>query len=684
MEKNLKFQVGKVSSKAREGSFATSFEIVPDDSEEASRGILLATVVIAASEKFDAEAAARQVLEGLRENYYSQTSGGILLALEKAVTAAHQRLLTIVFSGGAENAVDFDLSAGVLWGSVFYLAQLGNGEAVIKRGGKLRQIGRNKGSVKDLTASDSPDVRTASGLLQEDDVVALGTPRFFEAIGYEELEKVLSHESVAEVARSLTGKLASDSTAAGIILAMGNDNPSALESGEVVKLSETNSRNEAIVSPKLADRQLDRFRTYSNKHLGQVLGMLEPAWDRVVERAEQLKIRHRKLEYGSLLTGKFEQAWDRLGRPRTALEGVDQARNRRTLLLLAGVLLFILLVGVLINNMLKGSGSNKMRFDNLVGTAQGYLDAAQLSQSSDKVHAEDLLGSALSNLKEARSMHIDDKKVGSLQGKVDTLLNALNGVVLVNPSVVLDLSNLRPGAQGVVMGGGGTTLYVLDEAGVLYQVDAVGKKVTTLSSDVALKHATSMAMAGNSIFVYIPTGIIYGYDLRAHKLGHAINGSSPWGKVMGLAGFGDYLYLLDSGKNMIWRYTVSGGNLVSVLTWLKSGTDLSSSSTLAVDGSVWVGEKGNVVKFVQGRAAAFSVSGANPTLGQVKLLYTSPQEKNLYLVDGSRLVVVDKNGQYVMQYQSDKIGQAVGLVVDEAGGKAYILAGGKVYGFVLK
>ena len=111
---------------------------------------------------------------------------------------------------------------------------------------------------------------------------------------------------------------------------------------------------------------------------------------------------------------------------------------------------------------------------------------------------------------------------------------------------------------------------------------------------------------------------------------------------------------------------------------------MGGASSIAIDGSVWLGEKGNVAKLVQGASSAFSVSGLSPGLGQVGTLYTSPDTRKIYLVDGSRMAVIDKNGQVAGQYKSDKFGKVSGLVVDEMGGKAYILSGSKVYQFDLR
>lgn len=699
MEKELKYKVGKVHSEAKEGRYSFCLEVVPDDPRELTRGVLLAVVSISASSKFDAEAAGKKVLAALRENFYSQNSGGILVALEHAVVAAHQRLLTIVFSGGDESAVDFDLVAGVLWGSVFYLAQLGNGRAVILRGGKLRLIGHKKDG-GELAASDRPEVKTASGLLEDGDVLSLGTPKFFELVPNVELEAMLGAESVKKVTNEIAGKVKEDPMAAGVVLMIGGGVEEAVTNElepvkESAKVEKEELREPEKIEPPKEDAdllakaacggrvQVSQFKGRLDTLVAKAKGGLGPVGMRAGEQVGTIRRRYGRKEYLNIFMEKVRQLWDRLGRPRTAMEGVDQAKNRRTLLTLAALLLVILLVGVVINNFMKGSGRDRGRFDNLVSTAQGQYDEAQQAQSNDKARAEELLASASDNLKEAGGMHFDDKKVGNLQSKIVALLDGLEGIVAVNPTQVFDLSSLRLGAQGSAMTGGGVVLYVLDAAGALYSVNVSGKSGEVLSSDVALKHGSGMTLVGNSLYSMVPGAGIYSYDLISRKLTLVSAVSPTWGRIDGMAGYQNFLYLLDSGNNMIWRYSPTARGLGSATTWLKSGSDLSGASAISVDGSVWVGGKGTVGKYANGRPSAFIMSG-NPQLGQVTVMYEDAATKNIYLVNGKSVVVVGKDGQYVGQYKSDKFDGVTGIAVDEGAGKAYILAQSKVYEFDLK
>src|SRR5581483_8553345 len=224
MTKDLTYVTGKITTEPKEGKWSTAFEFAPpSSSERASRGVLVAAAAISASDKFDAPLAGSQVLSALQEDYYAQTTGGILPALERAVTSAHQRLITLVFSGeGGEEAVDFNLVVGVLWGSVFYLAQLGEARAVIRRGGELKLIGHRTGAEDgDLAVGEKPDIRTASGLLEIGDKIVLATPKFFDLLPAEELSRTMENGPADYIAGKLQPKYESEPEASAIILTLG-------------------------------------------------------------------------------------------------------------------------------------------------------------------------------------------------------------------------------------------------------------------------------------------------------------------------------------------------------------------------------------------------------------------------------------------------------------------------------
>jgi len=106
-----------------------------------------------------------------------------------------------------------------------------------------------------------------------------------------------------------------------------------------------------------------------------------------------------------------------------------------------------------------------------------------------------------------------------------------------------------------------------------------------------------------------------------------------------------------------------------------------------VDGSVWVlFSDGTIVKYTQGKKDAFQVIGLDQPFGEAVKIFTSPEVEHLYILDraNTRVVVVDKSGEYAAQYQWSGIAGVKDLVVSETLKKIFFLTGEKVFSLDLK
>lgn len=166
-------------------------------------------------------------------------------------------------------------------------------------------------------------------------------------------------------------------------------------------------------------------------------------------------------------------------------------------------------------------------------------------------------------------------------------------------------------------------------------------------------------------------------------------GADGWQKITDAVGFSSNLYLLDSTTDgQIWKYSGVDAGLGSRQEYLKgTGLDLSSAISMAIDGSVWVlFSDGTIVKYVRGQKDVFVVTGLDEPFAEPIKIYTSPEVDNIYVLDRqkTRVVVIDKSGEYQAQYGWSGIAGAKDLVVSEEEGKILLLTGEKVFALDLK
>ena len=117
------------------------------------------------------------------------------------------------------------------------------------------------------------------------------------------------------------------------------------------------------------------------------------------------------------------------------------------------------------------------------------------------------------------------------------------------------------------------------------------------------------------------------------------------------------------------------------------GREFEGVAGVGLDGSVWLWyADGSVEKYSLGTPQSFVARDVYPKLESVDGGFTSEKAEGVYLLDkaGGRVVVVDKEGNYLAQYEDESLSRAYGLVVFEEEKKMIYLADNKLNLIVLE
>lgn len=157
---------------------------------------------------------------------------------------------------------------------------------------------------------------------------------------------------------------------------------------------------------------------------------------------------------------------------------------------------------------------------------------------------------------------------------------------------------------------------------------------------------------GEEVYLFSPDGI--------QKVGASpslvpvISKNPQWGTIRDMAAFGGNLYLLDTAHHLIWKYIVEETAFGEGQNYLLSDSkpNLSNAYRLAVDGSVWVVNDSEVLRFIQGEELFWQMKGLDESITTITDLFTDEHTANLYLLDTQkkRVVVLNKDGMYIAQY----------------------------------
>ncbi len=270
----------------------------------------------------------------------------------------------------------------------------------------------------------------------------------------------------------------------------------------------------------------------------------------------------------------------------------------------------------------------------------------------------------------------------------DNLTQAMQ-IVEAPPVLFFDMSLVKQGAVASSFALVGDTLAVADQAGqTLYTLDLPTKNAVIVGGGEMMAGVRDVDMHGDKVYALTPEGIV---EVRTgdKKSSLIIKRDDAWGEATELVSFGGNLYVLDTGKNRIWKYVAVESGFSPIREYLNPDTfpDFSAATNMTIDSRVWVATKvGKVFRFVQGKEETFVPKGIEPPLEADLLVFTSDEAKNIYLLDRklSRVVVLDPDGTYLAQYRWSSEFAVQQFAVSEKEKKILLLSGGKVYALEMK
>jgi hypothetical protein len=145
-----------------------------------------------------------------------------------------------------------------------------------------------------------------------------------------------------------------------------------------------------------------------------------------------------------------------------------------------------------------------------------------------------------------------------------------------------------------------------------------------------------------------------------------------------------FVYVVNPEKRNIYRYAQTDGEYSEPIGWMKSATGLKYDEirSIAVDGDVWLTtEDGQLKKFTSGREEQFIIRGLDTKFESDIYVYTHEDLSNLYVLDpqNSRIVILEKNGDFVREIKSVSLGAASNLAVSEELKTIFVAGGSIIY-----
>lgn len=323
-----------------------------------------------------------------------------------------------------------------------------------------------------------------------------------------------------------------------------------------------------------------------------------------------------------------------------------------------------------------------------------YHDGVQLLGNGSKDEAKIKLGKAvkiLARLDKARdaaavntrlrrlsSATDDPRNIAKLLDAAQTSLDDASGITKVR---AVKITDLKSAAKRLAASGKALAVLMADKSTVTLVQNG---STATASLPKEAGHALDIAISDDGSTAYVLTDSPAVWEINtASRAAHVLdlsNGSWPRGTA--IATYNGNLYILsDTGVSKLVP-TLAGFSAPQTAISFDSHPELSRSSLLAIDGSIYLATGSGPERFVAG----------NPS-GTVQGLPAAYKTSELATTDGDTLVLLDKSSSRLAQIAvadtkltfkrqlSTGLSQISGISV--AGGTCYLASGSAIYSFNL-
>ncbi len=222
----------------------------------------------------------------------------------------------------------------------------------------------------------------------------------------------------------------------------------------------------------------------------------------------------------------------------------------------------------------------------------------------------------------------------------------------------------------------------------IYQFEENSKFATIIKNkDLKIKELQFPIAIDDNIF-YFNDGEIVAVNSRTRTITKSKINLPQASNILSMVKYGKWMYLLDK-NNKIHKYTKYGEKFKNRVEWLKEKVDFSKAVDFAIDGEIYVlNNNGSVDKYSQGKKQDFTIDTLiNKTTNTTKIQVSPDIQKGfIYILeqDQERLLVFNKNGKFIKQYNNQYFKDADDFFVDEKYQKIYLLNNNIVYTYSVK
>jgi len=613
--KNMeKFKVAKIVGASNGKNWCQVHNFRPVDEKLESHGQLTAVLAFKAKkENIEVTSFGREIIQRLHEIYYSNESESVLKKLSQTIESLAAEFI---------ETVELDIVMTVLWekeGETFlYGGRNRKGQVFLKRGEQIVA----------LLTGETEELMVVSGKLEKNDTIVLGTAQLFRKLPEESLGLALEQKTPEAVVENLA---------------------------PLVHEQEKNSRTAGAIIKKESDEE--DVKKIDEEKIEKI--------DEVEERKQVLK------QWWGNIKGRLNKKGAGV-----SLRTEGKKKSTATIVI---VLLIIFSISLVLAGRKRQANKTQKQYEQLMDEAKYKYEEGVSLTELNPLRAKSLLKEVeeLLEAEEIEGLKLSEsqkKTIEELKKQVEESLNQVQREYAVEEADEwFDFDLAKEGFRGINWDNEENKLMVIGEDGSILSLNLETKASEIVIGGDEVKGLEQVGMVGKRVFgvdddQVVVVGVSDGEVVQELE--------EDWGEVKGVRGFSSNLYVLQATKEgQIWRYLGLDSGLSSKKAYLNGDKyDLSEAVDMAIDGAVWVlFSDGTVAKYIRGTKDPFVVAGLDKGWGEVIKIFTDAEQENLYILDrqSTRVVVINKNGEYQSQYNWPGIAGVKDVMVNEELGKIF-------------
>ncbi len=357
-----------------------------------------------------------------------------------------------------------------------------------------------------------------------------------------------------------------------------------------------------------------------------------------------------------------------------------QLSARSKILLLVGCVCLLILAGnIIYSSISKARAEAQAAYQNNLSQTESQLNQAEASLVFHNIDgARTQLIAAKQSLnnwpqKQSKAQQVDWQKDNARYLK--DYNEAFNILSVNNPTAVIDLTKLNQNFSALSLVNG---QLILSNAQTIYKITD-GQAAAVADANSLIKNLTWPAVDGSYLYFYNQDAMLR-FDPAIDQL-TAMNIAGTVASSSVITVFNNRLFAFDPTSGQVDRWIKTGAGFTSEKLWLKVPADLSNISSVSIDGQVYLAQGKQIKEYNLGQPMFFQPDQIDPAIANIEQIIVSQNNNYLYALDkqNSRLLIFDKAGKYLWEYQADCLGQAKAVQIDEDKKIVYCLADNALY-----